>query len=281
MLLTLLSIEHGPVCRTRGPFRSCLGDRPPQRRLKPDQGHELRSAVRIHDTIREFQRDNTPGSRSRSWEHCYGYFRNVGRQGIAANRDHAALHLGFYLASWGMYRGSGFLLEHDYTVHLPVIDQLLAPRFALLWEREFGASDNDRDLMRVILEAIEAIREAYRPLAKARLATPLLVTKIILGSFGCLPAVDEFFLWGFRDASFQYSDLNGKFIELVLNFCRENLNDFRREQTWIERDRPVRYPLMKLVDMHFHQSGYELDRKAKENRLSPGPSQTSSRAKGK
>jgi hypothetical protein len=49
--------------------------------------------------------------RYRSWEHCYGFFQRVGRQDIIAQRDDAAVQLGFYLASWGMYRGSSFLLQ--------------------------------------------------------------------------------------------------------------------------------------------------------------------------
>jgi hypothetical protein len=39
-------------------------------------------------------------NRYRSWEHCYGYFHRTTPEAIAANRDHAALQLGFYLASW-------------------------------------------------------------------------------------------------------------------------------------------------------------------------------------
>lgn len=49
--------------------------------------------------------------RYRSWEHCYRFFRRAGAAEISNQRDHAALHLGFYLASWGMYRGSSFLLK--------------------------------------------------------------------------------------------------------------------------------------------------------------------------
>src|SRR3954453_15052724 len=60
--------------------------------------------------------------RYRSWEHCYQYFHGATPAAVAADRDVAALRLGFYLASWGMYRGSGFLLQNAYTVHLGVID---------------------------------------------------------------------------------------------------------------------------------------------------------------
>src|SRR5215471_11577824 len=81
--------------------------------------------------------------RYRSWEHCFGYFRKAKPDGVLASLDHAALQLGFYLASWGMYRGSSFLLQHTYTVHKSVIVQLASMRFSLLWKREFGAEAND------------------------------------------------------------------------------------------------------------------------------------------
>ena len=45
-----------------------------------------------------------------------------------------------------MYRGSSFLLQHAYTVHLRVIDKLFEPPVSALWDREFGASDNAVEL---------------------------------------------------------------------------------------------------------------------------------------
>ncbi len=200
--------------------------------------------------------------RYRSWEYCYGYFHQSTPAEIAGDRDRAALQLGFYLASWGMYRGSSFLLQHAYTVHRGVVEQLTAPRFSVLWEQEFGAGETDQKLVPIILEAIDAIREAYRPfprLAKSRQPTDTLVTKIILGTLGCLPACDRFFVDGFKTAGLSYSSLNRKFVECVLRFCGENRREFREEQERIERIGGVRYPLMKLVDMYFWQIGFERD----------------------
>jgi hypothetical protein len=64
-----------------------------------------RNIVRLHRSLAVDEHH-----RYRSWEHCYRYFRQ--RRHLRADRDidHAALQLGFYLASWGMYRGSSFLL---------------------------------------------------------------------------------------------------------------------------------------------------------------------------
>src|SRR5690349_1631304 len=95
-----------------------------------------------------------PHHRYRSWEHCYRYFREVTPSGITAQRETAALQLGFYLASWGMYRGSTFLLQHAYTVHLGVVDCLASPRFAPLWDRELGSEADDAELVPVIMDAV-------------------------------------------------------------------------------------------------------------------------------
>ena len=201
--------------------------------------------------------------RYRSWEHCYLYFHKSTRETIALDRERAGLELGFYLASWGMYRGSSFLLQHAYTVHFGVIDKLFAPPVSALWEREFGASDNDVELVPIILESIVAVREAYRPFAPAaesRQASDTLVTKILLGTLGCLPACDRYFIDGFKSAGLSYSYLNANFVERVLHFCRSNFREFREEQERIERIGGVRYPLMKLVDMYFWQTGFEIDR---------------------
>jgi hypothetical protein len=195
-----------------------------------------------------------PHHRYRSWEHCYRFFRDVTPSGIAAQRQNAALHLGFYLASWGMYRGSTFLLQRAYTVHLGVVDCLPSPRLAPLWEREFGSKTDDVELVPVILDAAKEITKAYSQFGEP---TETLVTKVLLGTFGCLPACDQYFIAGFRSAGLGYSYLNTKFVKKILAFSCEHLTELRREQAIIINHSGAHYPLMKLVDMYFWQLGYE------------------------
>ena len=83
------------------------------------------------------------------------------------------------------------------------------------------------------------------------------MTKVILGTFGCLPACDTYFIAGFRGAGLGYSYLNAKFIKKLLAFSREHLAEFRAEQATIRDHSGADYPLMKLVDMYFWQLGYE------------------------
>ena len=159
-----------------------------------------------------------------------------------------------------MYRGSSFLLQHTYTVHLGAVQVLANARFASLWKTEFGANESNAELVPLILEAIDTIREAYRPFAssnRARLASETLVTKILLGTFGCLPACDLFFRNGFRSAGLSYSRVNAPFIRRILAFSQRHLRVLRDEQARIEHNRGKQYPLMKLIDMYFWEIGYE------------------------
>ena len=62
--------------------------------------------------------------RLKSWEHCYTQFKAVLNKNelSVTDRDYLSLHLAFYLASWGMYRGSSFILERDYKVFYGVVE---------------------------------------------------------------------------------------------------------------------------------------------------------------
>ena len=70
--------------------------------------------------------------RSRSWEHCYRVFRDA-RTDPSPDCDYLSLHLAFYLASWGMYRGSCFIFHKDYKVHTPIVEEILKPEYDCLF----------------------------------------------------------------------------------------------------------------------------------------------------
>jgi len=196
-----------------------------------------------------------PDHRSHSWQHCHTFFQNAGQAGLRVQRDHAALHLGFYLASWGMYRGSSFLIKHSYTVHREIIDLLTTPESAPLWDNDVVLEDNAQRI-HTIIEVTNAIKRTYHRFGKA---SDTLVTKILLGTTGCMPACDRYFIAGFKDAGFKYSSVNQQFIEHVFRFCEDNKAELRGEQDRILREHQAYYPIMKLVDMYFNERGATSD----------------------
>lgn len=70
------------------------------------------------------------------------------------------LHLAFYLASWGMYRGSSFLLQKDYRVHYDVLKEILNERYNSLWNIDCEELTKENNL-NLIFEISEKIREIY------------------------------------------------------------------------------------------------------------------------
>ncbi len=210
----------------------------------------LRQKIEAYDTgVAEDQHH-----RYRSWEHCYRFFQEAGPQGLRERHDIAALQLGFYLASWGMYRGSSFLLQRAYTVHLGVVSVLTDPDHAALWQRTPCGKASDAALAAPLLRLVSALRDAYAPFGRA---TDTLITKVILGTVGALPACDRFFIDGFKLSGLPYTAANRRFVDRVLLLCSENRVELAACRSRIDRSRGIHYPMTKLLDMYFWQVGYE------------------------
>ena len=83
----------------------------------------IKSSTEFYNDLKADEHD-----RYRSWEHCYSHFM-AARKENDVNLDYLSLQLAFYLASWGMYWGSSFLLQKDYRVHIPVVREILRKEY--------------------------------------------------------------------------------------------------------------------------------------------------------
>ena len=184
----------------------------------------------VEKYINELHTDN---HRYLSWEHCYKAFGNSEN-----SIDYLALHLAFYLASWGMYRGSTTLLKKDYKVHYKVVE-LIKP---IALKREAIKS------LVEIQELMDCIVQKYRKVGIK--ASKTLQTKVLLGTLGCFPALDRFFIDGWN-IEFESSPTDEK----IFSFALENISKIEDCQKIVNRN--MIYPPMKIVDMYFWQKGYD------------------------
>ena len=226
----------------------------------------------IKDQVLKFHKRllNDEHHRYKSWEHCYKHFQN---RGSAKNDQNiTALHLAFYLASWGMYRGSSFLLQKDYLVHHGVVSELFDPRYEPLWKLDLADKDNDDQNICLIKELADKLKAIYKDTikevdgkAKPVNPTDTLITKILLGTMGCSPACDRYFIDGYEDKGknkgLKYTRFNKEFLAGVIGFYREHETDFRDVQRDIEKQSKLQYPIMKLLDMYFWNIGFSLSKK--------------------
>ena len=76
----------------------------------------IKNAEIFYEKIDENSENFVPNHRFKSWEHNYRIFCEE-REKTNPDIDKLSIHLSFYLASWGMYRGSSFLLQKDEDHH--------------------------------------------------------------------------------------------------------------------------------------------------------------------
>ena len=213
----------------------------------------------------EFYNDlkSDENGRYRSWEHSYSHFMNArGRNDV--DYDYLSLQLAFYLASWGMYSGSSFLLQKDYRVHISVVKELLSEKYDALARIDcIGFKDkNNQKLLQDINSFLEQYYDKIRHEVKEQeLKNQLsftLITKILMGTLGCVPAYDRYFIAGIKNQKVATGNYNIRSIMQLVNFYEKNADRLEpiREKMEVEG---MPYPQMKMIDMGFWQVGFDLD----------------------
>src|SRR5690625_5998584 len=78
--------------------------------------------VDIKNILKQYTKKTEAEERYSSFDYCYNYFKNT--DDYLADIEKSCLALGFYLASWGMYRGSSFLLNKSAKYFEPTSEYL-------------------------------------------------------------------------------------------------------------------------------------------------------------
>src|SRR3989344_4230624 len=190
------------------------------------RGNEM--ANEITKNVERFYRsiNSILDHRYKSWEHCYNFFKKIKDEKLNDEElDLAQLHLAFYLASWGMYRGSSF--------NKKIEDTLKEIRTSVKSHPDF-----------------EGVEKRY--LNEREEISPTLATKILLGTIGCIPAYDRFFIGGLEKEKIQKKFNSEKSFIQMIDFYLKN-----KVELDSLRNKFKDYPLMKILDMYFWVAGYE------------------------
>lgn len=216
--------------------------------------------INAAQTFYDDARANENG-RSRSWEHCYRVFRDA-RTDPSPDYDYLSLHLAFYLASWGMYRGSCFIFQKDYKVHTPIVEKVLKPEYDCLFG--LACADVREPEVKLMLDTVsdyiadhfDPIREKIAGREVTTPVSPVLITKILMGTLGCVPAYDRFFIDGIKKHKVTTGEYNLKSVLRLVDFYEAH-NDRLEEARRGMQTEDLAYPQMKLLDMGFWQIGFE------------------------
>ena len=218
----------------------------------------IRTATTFYDQLKADK-----NGRYLSWEHCYKCFHDA-RVSSDPQYDYMSLMLAFYLASWGMYRGSSFLLQKDYKIHIPVVEEILKEKYDCLFGLECSEMKTREVQIRLseietfLIEYYDGIRKQVKEKKVKNKLSITLITKILMGTFGCVPAYDRYFIDGVKDQKITTGTYNMKSILKLVDFYEDNRTRLEEARKGLMvYDLP--YPQMKFLDMGFWQIGFEKD----------------------
>jgi hypothetical protein len=174
------------------------------------------------DTLRLTKVDTTQNNhRYNSFDFCFNYFSSFADKAQIANDENietSCLQLGFYLASWGMLRGSSELLEKSLGFYIPMV-RTIADFDNTIWAIDVDKYDDEYTR--------KALKDTYEQLSKhiPNQSKLTLATKIMLGVFGNVPAFDRYFKLAMREltgAECGFTAFNDKSLLTIYKFYKSN-----------------------------------------------------------
>lgn len=115
------------------------------------------------------------GRREWSWDFCFNYFSAT--DDPTAEMEMSCLQLGYYLASWGMLRGSSWLFKNAHPRHYIATIEAIARHSPTV--RDLDLSDyTDNQARAALISAYADIRDALLPDGNEHATA---VTKVMLG----------------------------------------------------------------------------------------------------
>ena len=199
--------------------------------------------------------------RYKSWDNCFKIFL------LEEPGDYHSLQLAFYLASWGMYRGSGGLLQKNHLIHEGAVEIIYKNAYKnLKCNESHEVSKKDIPL---IIQLKRELSNYYknipfvRGIKESKISdTGTLISKIILGTTACVPAYDRYFILGLKDKAMRYSKFDEASLNELFDLIELHTNEIKKCQEILTKTE-IHYPAMKILDMHFWQIGYDNEMKIK------------------
>ncbi|MFC4395601.1 hypothetical protein [Arthrobacter sedimenti] len=185
---------------------------------------EAGDITRAAENFLRLQDGQTPTQhgRERSWDFCYNYFQDSPLP--TKDMELSCLQLGYYLASWGMMRGSSYLFQSTNARHYREAIETIErynPRMQDIDAHRYA----EPDVRNLLLDAYADLREALVP---ARVSHLTLVTKVMMAVWGVLPSFDQYFIRGFRSLGESkkeqtaFSGISHRSIALLGHFYSKN-----------------------------------------------------------
>jgi len=210
----------------------------------------------ITEIVNNFCDSNDPTHRYSSYDYCYNYFYKT-QNIIIQDSEKSCAIIGFYLASWGMMRGSSFLLQKSYKYYKPLV-KYISKLENRCWDIDVNNYNIEYSMIIQIYNEIKDI------IIENNQRDIVLVTKIMMGVLGITPAYDSFFCNTFKQIEpnkSRFTTFNESSLEVIYNFYCRNKNEIdtlsRSNKTidYITEKERYCYKKAKIIDMYGVEMG--------------------------
>lgn len=173
-----------------------------------------------------------------------------------------------------MYRGSSGLLQKNHRIHTGAIAILRSEEY-----QKLVCGDTiqiERGAIPLIMKVKRDLSKHYTDVTYTRNEMPLkvsdtdtLLSKILLGTFGRVPAYDRYFINGLKVAGFRNRKFTEGSLHELFDFITFNQSVIDQLTNQYNSPNGTHYPIMKVLDMYFWQMGFdtETSSKKKEKRI--------------
>ena len=104
----------------------------------------------------------------------------------------------------------------------------------------------------------ESVRKTVKETDVKNKVSSTLITKVLMGTFGCVPAYDRYFIDGVKDQKVSTGNYNLSSLLKLVDFYEENYSELEQARFKMEVC-GLPYPQMKVLDMGFWQIGFDKD----------------------
>jgi len=206
----------------------------------------------IEKTVGKFTALCEAEHRLSSFDYCYNYFSTT--DDLTKDMEKSCFELAFYLASWGMFRGSSFLLQKSAKYFEKTVKYINSLENDL-WKIDVNNYDD---------ATIAKLTEIYNKLNELTVegeSRPItLVTKIMLGVFGFVQAHDRYVcktLKKLTNGKCSFTSFNEKSLKMIKKIYDDNKDSIDKiSNATFTRDfvsgkeTKIKYPKAKIIDMY-------------------------------
>ena len=187
-----------------------------------------------------------------SFDYCYNYF--LTEDDLTKDMEKSCFELAFYLASWGMFRGSSFLLQKSAKYFVKTIEYINS------LERTFWKIDVDKYNEENIEKMFEIYEKLYLLVMNLESRHITLITKMMLGIFGFVPAYDDYFCKSFNELSNKrcgFTKFDNASLDIIKEFYDHNKHSIDKlasetfTYNFITGEKTkINYTKAKIIDMY-------------------------------